>query len=38
MQDDSKFTPDYYVEAFNFEKDGGLLFWWENEDNPFWPW
>ena len=38
MQDDSKFIPDYYVEAFNFNKDGGLLFWWENEDNPFWPW
>lgn len=38
VQDDSKFEPDYYVEKFNFEKDGGLLFWWENENNPFWPW
>ena len=38
MQDDSKFTPDYLVQAFNFKEDGGLLFWWENEDNPLWPW
>ena len=38
MQDDSKFTPEYCVEKFNFDRDGGLLFWWENENNPFWPW
>ena len=24
--------------AFDFEKDGGLLFWWENINNPLWPW
>lgn len=36
VQDDSVFTPDYYVEKFNFEKDGGLLFYWENFDNPNW--
>ena len=38
IQNDSKFEPDFYVEEFDFESDGGLLFWWENENNPFWPW
>lgn len=37
-QDDSKFEADYCVQKFNFQEDGGLLFWWENERNPFWPW
>lgn len=36
VQDDAIFTPDYYVEKFNFEKDGGLLFSWENPANPNW--
>ena len=38
IQDDSKFTPDFYVEAFNTVNQGGLLFSWENENNPYWPW
>ena len=38
IQSNSKFQPDFYSERFDFEKDGGLLFWWENENNPFWPW
>ena len=38
LQNDSKFEPDFYVEAFDFESDGGLLFWWENENNPYWEW
>lgn len=38
LQDDSIFQPDFYVKTFNFEKDGGLLFHWENKNNPFWPW
>ena len=28
--------PDYYVQKFDKEKDGGLLFWWENPNNPNW--
>lgn len=30
VQDDAIFTPEVYVEKFNREKDGMLLFWWEN--------
>jgi hypothetical protein len=30
VQDDAVFTPKIYVEKFNREKDGMLLFWWEN--------
>lgn len=36
VQDDSIFTPDYYVEKFNKQEKGGLLFYWENADNPNW--
>lgn len=36
VQDTSIFIPDYYVEKFNKEKDGGLLFEWENFKNPNW--
>jgi hypothetical protein len=38
IQMDSIFEPDFYVEKFNFETDGGLEFWWENENNPYWNW
>lgn len=37
-QSDSIFEPDYYVEEFNFSEQGGLTFWWENNDNPYWGW
>ena len=36
LQDNSIFTPDYFIEKFNREKDGGLLFEWENPLNPNW--
>lgn len=36
VQDDSVFVPDYYVEKFNKSTQGGLLFQWENMDNPNW--
>lgn len=36
VQDDSIFTPDFYVEKFNKPVQGGLLFHWENVDNPNW--
>lgn len=36
LQDDSIFIPDYYVEKFSKEKKGGLIFEWENSDNPNW--
>lgn len=36
LQDDSKFEPDYYIQKFNKKDQGGLLFWWENADNPNW--
>lgn len=36
VQDDSIFTPDFYTEKFNFKKQGGLLFSWENSDNKNW--
>lgn len=36
LQSSSILKPDYYVQEFNFEKDGGLLFWWENFENPNW--
>jgi len=35
-QSTSVFNPDYYVEEFDFVKDGGLLFWWENPNIPYW--
>jgi hypothetical protein len=38
IQDDSIFEPDFYVQRFNLRKDGGLTFWWENQDNPYWGW
>jgi hypothetical protein len=38
LQDDSIFEPDYYVEKFNFKQQGGLTFWWENENSPYWGW
>jgi hypothetical protein len=37
-QRNSIFEPDYYVEDFDFEKDGGLTFWWEDPNNPYWGW
>ena len=37
-QSDSIFEPDYFVEEFNFSNQGGLTFWWENDDNPYWGW
>lgn len=37
-QSDSIFEPDYYVEEFNKEEQGGLTFWWEDNDNPYWGW
>jgi hypothetical protein len=36
LQSSSILKPDYYVQEFDFEKDGGLLFWWENFENPNW--
>lgn len=36
VQDDSIIVPDYYVEKFNFNNQGGLLFRWENLKNPNW--
>lgn len=36
VQSSSIFKPDYFVEEFDFNKQGGLLFWWENESNPNW--
>ena len=36
LQSTSVFTPDYYVEKFDKEVQGGLLFQWENVDNPNW--
>ncbi len=36
VQDDSILVPDYYVEKFNKKEQGGLLFQWENMDNPNW--
>jgi len=36
LQSDSIFTPDYYVETFNKAIHGGLLFEWENVNNPNW--
>ena len=36
LQDDSIFKPDYFVEKFNFNNQGGLIFEWENPKNPNW--
>jgi hypothetical protein len=36
VQDDSILIPDYYVETFNKQEQGGLLFHWENPLNPNW--
>lgn len=36
VQDDCICKPDYYIEEFNFKKQGGLLFSWENPQNPNW--
>lgn len=38
IQDNSIFEPDYVAETFNFNEQGGLLFSWENVNNPYWPW
>lgn len=32
----SIFKPDFFVEEYNFQKQGGLLFEWENVDNSNW--
>lgn len=37
-QSGSVFEPNYYVQEFNFENDGGLTFWWEDQNNPYWGW
>jgi hypothetical protein len=36
LQSSSILRPDYFVEEFDKEKKGGLLFEWENMDNPNW--
>ena len=36
LQSDSIFIPDFYVETFNKAIQGGLLFEWENVNNPNW--
>jgi hypothetical protein len=36
VQSSSIFKPDYFTQEFDFEEKGGLLFWWENTDNPNW--
>ena len=36
LQSNSIFKPDYYVESFDKEKQGGLIFEWENSKNPNW--
>lgn len=36
VQSDSIFCPDYFVEEFDKETQGGLLFQWENVNNPNW--
>lgn len=36
VQSTSIFIPDYYIEMFNKEEQGGLLFSWENVNNPNW--
>lgn len=36
VQSNAIIKPDYYVHKFDFERDGGLLFWWENFENPNW--
>lgn len=35
-EEKSIFNPDYYVEIYSNEKQGGLLFEWENTNNPNW--
>lgn len=37
-QSDSIFSPDFCVQTFDFELDGGLTFWWEDPKNPYWGW
>lgn len=36
LEENSLIKPDYYVEKFSQEKDGGLIFEWENPLNPNW--
>lgn len=36
LQEDSKFTPDYFVERFDKKIKGGIIFEWENADNKNW--
>lgn len=36
MESSSIFKPDYYTQQFDKEKQGGLLFHWENAENPNW--
>ena len=38
VQSDAIIEPDYHVERFNFDQDGGLTFWWEDPENPYWGW
>lgn len=36
VQDDCLFVPDYFVEKFNKESQGEILYQWENMDNKDW--
>lgn len=36
LQDDSIFIPDYFIQKFNQKEQGGILFEWENPNNPNW--
>lgn len=36
VEKNSVFMPDYYINIFDKEKDGGLIFEWENPNNPNW--
>ncbi|MFO0735070.1 MAG: hypothetical protein U0270_04290 [Labilithrix sp.] len=36
VQRNSVFKPDFFVEEFDFETQGGLMFHWENPKNPLW--
>jgi len=36
LESESIFTPDFFVQKFSKDKQGGLLFEWENLNNPNW--
>lgn len=36
LEEESVFIPDYFVEMYDKYSQGGLLFEWENTDNPNW--